>query len=189
MTSLKKKIINRLSPYQKLRIIELLKFLNDFTPYYEFIIPSIGNLTRPKPRLKNETFGTFIFAETYLRNYEKSYEISELDKFIACYYRTGEFNEESIQTNADSIKNEPEDKKQAIYINYLLIKQYLAINYKYLFSPTYDSDQKQETTWVDVFDSVVGDDIVSHDEYAKLPISTVLRYLDNQIKKSRSNEK
>jgi len=189
MTNLKKKVIRRLSPYQKLSILELLRFLNTYAPYHEFILPKIGPLNRPQPRLKDETFGTFIFAETYLANYEKSFDKKDLDKFIACYYRSRKFREEDIEINAHMIRNEPEVQKQAIYINYVLIQQYLALNYPNIFKQAEESDENSKSSWVDVFDSVVGDDIVSQENYANLPISTVLRYLDKQIVKNRKNGK
>jgi hypothetical protein len=186
MTRIPKRIISRLSPYQKLSVIELLRFLNDYTPYHQFIIPNIGILHSPKPRLKDESFGTFIFAETYFSKYEKTYEIEDLDRFVACYYREGPFEENHIQVNATLLKNESEIKKHAIYVNYILIRQFLALNYPNLFSPAQEGNPDPSSSWVDVFDAVVGDDIVKQAQYAKLPLSTVLRFLDKSIKKNRS---
>jgi hypothetical protein len=186
MTGLQKKIIRKLSPYQKLSIIELLRFLNDFTPYHEFIIPSIGHLLRPKPRLKDETFGCFIFAETYFIKYQRSYEDLDLCRFIACYYRSGKFHESKIEKQAEFILRQREDIRQAIYINYILIRQCLSLNYPYVFSPSDEEPaRKNQSSWLDVFDAIVKDDIVRQKEYAELPISSVLRYLNNQIKNSR----
>lgn len=187
MTGLKKRIVKRLTPYQKLRIIELLVFLNDFTPYHEFIIPSIGNLIKPKPRLKDETFGCFIFAETYFLQYEKTFDEDHLCKFIASYYRDSDFSEDRINRNASLVKKAPDAVKQAIYINYILIRKYLAENYPYVFQQSDDTSQTKETaSWLDVYDAIVKDDIVHQDQYAKLPINNVLRYLNNNIKSNRN---
>jgi hypothetical protein len=189
MTTLPKKVIRRMSSYQKLRICELLIFLNDFTPYHEFIIPKIAFLSRPKPRLKDECFGTFIFAETHFARYEKSGDVKDLDKMIVCYYRSRAFREADIDINAHAIRKEDPTIKEAIYLNYILIREYLAITYPHVFTPSSDPDQKQNSTWVDVFDAVVGEDLVQQENYAKLPLSTVLRFLDKQIVKNNSREK
>ena len=187
MTGLKRRVIKRLTPYQKLRIIELLKFLNDFTPYHEFIIPALGHLKCPKPRLKDETFGCFIFAETYFFKYELSYDESALDKFIACFYRDREFDEKFLDENSLLVSKQKYIVRQAIYTNYKLIREYLVLNYPYVFSREEDqSSNKDQSKWLDVFDAIVKDDIVRQEDYARLPISTVLRYLNNQIKNSRT---
>ncbi|MBT3244826.1 MAG: hypothetical protein HN352_16895 [Bacteroidetes bacterium] len=189
MTSLPKKVIRRLRPYQKLRVIELLIFLNDFTPYHEFIIPKIAFLSRPKPRLKDEYFGTFIFAEAHFSRYEKSGDLKDLDKMIACYYRTRAFREEDIEINAHALRNVDSTIKEAIYLNYILIREYLAKTYPHVFTPSSEQDQKQNSSWLDVFDAIVGEDLVQQDNYAKLPLSTVLRFLDKQIVKNNTREK
>jgi hypothetical protein len=189
MTSLPKKVIRRLSPYQKLCICELLIFLNDFTPYHEFIIEKITFLSRPKPRLKDEYFGTFIFAEAHFARYEKSGDSKDLDKMIACYYRTRAFREEDIDINAHALRKVDPTIKEAVYLNYILIREYLAKTYPHVFTPSADPDQKQNSSWLDVFDAIVGEDLVQQDNYAKLPLSTVLRFLDKQIVKNNTREK
>ena len=54
-------------------------------------------------RLKEETFGCFIFAETYFERYAANSEPEFLSKFIACYYRDGPFKESGINCRAGLI--------------------------------------------------------------------------------------
>ncbi len=187
MTGLPRRIVHKLSDFQKLRIIEMISFLNQLDPYHEFIIPKVGPFTRPKPRLKDEYFGTFIFAESFFKAYETSFKLEDLDKFIVCWYRNRPFSENLIEINAHSIRKVDELSKQAVYINYILIRQYLALQYPNVFRPATDPESSSRSDWVDVFDAVVGEDIVNQSNYAKLPLSTVLRFLDKQIEKNRKS--
>jgi hypothetical protein len=189
MLNLTKRLVRRLTPYQKFCIIDLMSFLQTHTPWYDFILPTIGEFRKPQARLKDETFGTFIFAETYFDKYLKSEDKEYLAKFIACYYRTGKFLEADIRPNSESIVLEPLVKQEAIAINYTLIREWLIQEYPNVFQPAEDQTKAAQSTWLDVYDAIVGDDIVKQAEYADLPISTVLRYLDKRVKHSKHEGK
>ena len=184
LLGLKERLVRRFSALQKLSVIELLKFLESYTPRDEFIIPSIAGYDRPLPRLKNETFGCFIFAETFFDRYASTGEPEYLAKFIACYYRMGAFNEADIATRAEKIAGESAITQEAIYISYFLIREWLSGSYPLVFQPAEDQTRKEKSSWLDVYDIIVGDDITLQKEYADLPISTVLRYLNNRIRKN-----
>jgi hypothetical protein len=186
MLSLKKRIVNRLSAYQKYTIISLLKFLDSFKPYNEFLIPEIAGYKRPLPRLKNETFGCFIFAETFFERYATTHDPEFLAKFISCLYRDGDFSEHIIAPNAARIRKACKVTQEAIFINYFLIREWYTQEYSNVFKPAENPDKKEKSSWLDVYDAIVGDDIVKADEYASLPISTVLRFLDKKIKQSEN---
>jgi len=183
MLGLRKRLIRKLSPYQKFSLIELLKFLEAYKPYYEFIIPQIAGFKAPYPRLKDETFGCFIFAETYFERYSSTHEPEYLSKFIACFYRPSAFKESDINDRACIIAKQPLLTQEAIFINYFLIREWYTQEYPLVFKPAADQSKKEKSTWLDVYDAVVGDDIVKQEEYANLPISTVLRYLNKRIQK------
>ena len=185
MSGLPRNVIRRLSDFQKLRIIEMLSFLSEISPYHEFIIPKVGPFTRPKPRLKDELFGTFIFAESYFLGYESTFDPKDLDRFIVCYYRNQPFRENQIEINAHAIRKVDNLIKQAIYINYVLIRQYLALAYPNVFRTSDNPSAAQKSNWVDVLDAIIGEDIVNHDNYTKLPVSAVLRFQDKQILKNQ----
>ncbi len=182
MLGLKKRLVRKLSAYQKLAVIELLKFIETYEPYYKFIIPQIAGFSSPLPRLKDETFGCFIFAETYFEQYATTNNLEFLSKFIACWYRPGLFKESEINDRAEIIARQPLVTQEAIYINYFLIREWYITEYPEVFRPAEDQTKKEKSTWLDIYDAIVGDDIVKEQKYAELPISTVLRYLDKRIK-------
>ena len=183
-------MVKKLSPYQKLCIIELLKFLETFQPCFEFMIPQIAGFKAPLPRLKDETFGCFIFAETYFERYAANSEPEFLSKFIACYYRDGPFKESGISERAGLIARQPSITKEAIFINYLLIREWYMLEYPLVFQTVENSSKKSErSSWLEVYDILLGDDITRQEDYANLPISTVLRYLNKKIKQDRHESK
>jgi len=184
MLSLKKRAVRRLSAYQKICIIDLLHFMATYKPYYTFIIPSIAGYACPQPRLKNETFGCFIFAETYFDRYTATSEPEFLSKFIACLYRDRPFDEADIARRAAAIAKEPLANREAIFINYILIREWLVETYPNVFKPADDKRKKEKSSWLDVYDTLVGDNLTRQKEYSELPVSTVLRYLDKRIKNS-----
>jgi hypothetical protein len=184
MLNLSRKVAGKLTPYQKFNIIELLQFIQNHDPYYEFILPSIGGFLRPKPCLKDETFGTFIFAETYFDKYLSSGSPEFLSKFIACYYRRGKFLEKDLAANAEAIAGCPQVEQEAILANYFLIREWFVTQYPRVFIPSGDQTKPEKSSWIDVYDAIVGDNIVQSDEYSNLPISTVLRYLNKRLKMS-----
>jgi hypothetical protein len=189
MLGLKKRVVKGLTAYQKFTLIGLLKFLETYKPYYEFIIPEIAGLRRPLPRLKNETFGCFIFAETYFERYASTSEPEYLSKFIACFYRESPFKESDIAGRAKIIADQPLILQEAIFINYILIREWYTEEYPLVFKPAEDQSRKERSTWLDVYDAVVGDDIVQQEQYANLPISTVLRYLNKRIQSNKNESK
>ena len=189
MLCIRKGLVKRFSSYQKFCIIHLLGFLESHNPYYEFIIPALGEFRRPQARLKDETFGTFIFGETYFEKYATSGDKQYLSKFIACFYRTGKFSEGDISRNAEIISRLPEVQQEAVFVNYFLIREWYVEQYPNLFEPAADQTKKEKSSWIDVYDAIVGDNIVQQGEYADLPISTVLRYLDKRIKTQRHEGK
>lgn len=179
------KVARRLSSFQKYSLISLMAFLNRYEAQDTFIIPSIGGLTSPLPRLKDEPFAAFLFAEHYFEAYLKSPDPMDLARFVACWYRKGAFSEKQVEANAlELIKTNPETLR-AVALNYHLIREWLAGAYPAVFEV---SDRKQtdtpETSWLDVLDAIVGEDIVHHDDYATLPVNTVLRFLNTRIKES-----
>jgi hypothetical protein len=70
-----------------------------------------------------------------------------------------------------------------------LIRQWFVEQYPNVFQPAEDQTKKEQSSWIDVYDAIVGDNIVQQAEYADLPISTVLRYLDKRIKTNRHEGK
>ena len=120
MLSVPRRIVRKMAPYHKLKIIQLIEFIKDVKPYTEFIIKRLGSFSAPKGKLKDETFGTFIFAESYFSRYNEKADPEDLNRFVACWYRTGKFVEKDLEKNALYISAHDLAKREAIFINYQL---------------------------------------------------------------------
>lgn len=180
---IKKSIARKIKGFNRYSILKNLKFLDIPEAHGSFIIDQILWYKRPLPLLKNVTFGAFIFGDTYYSSYLRG-NVEDLDKFIACFYndKLG-FNEKKIEANANVIRYVRTYKREAIAVNYALIREWLAETYSYIFQKHVAGEKKKSGTgWVGVFDSLVGDDIINQDKYAGLPLSHVLRHLNCKIK-------
>lgn len=170
----------RLDSYSKFCILRQLTFLNKIDTCDKFIIRRIGNLCAPAARLKDVTFGQFIFGDTYFQNYCDG-KRKDLDSFIACYYTRGKFSEKDIDQNTAVISHESIQKREAIALNYRLIREWLARRYTHVFEKSDAKKKDKSNGWVGVFDAVVGDNVIDTDRYADTPLSQMLRYLDNRV--------
>ncbi|NQU85800.1 MAG: hypothetical protein HQ541_08575, partial [Mariniphaga sp.] len=47
---------------------------------------------------------------------------------------------------------------------------------------------KNNSNWVKILDSIVGDDIINMDKYAELSVHNVFRYMTKQYKESLKNK-
>lgn len=189
-------LAKKLNRYYKYKLFELFEFITKLNPYHSFAIKKLGNLKAPSDKLKGVTFGCFIFADTFYNDYCQNNKPEDLDKFISCLYRNVPFDENDIDKRAGYIKKIPFITRQAVFLNYSLIKQWLSEQYPLLFHRTYDDEEEtkkkkkkteNKTSWIPIFESLVGDDIVNSDKYANLPVTQVLRFLNNSIKKQSKN--
>lgn len=205
MTGLSKRTINKLDAYQRFQLIELFDSFRSNKPYNEFIIPKLDCkgtiLCAPKPKLKAVTFGQFIFLDTYFANYQESKDKTDLNKFIAATYLPfgQRFTEYVIDANHEWVAKTDMLSREAIVINYYLIRDWLCEVYPLVFQRKTEQENQDDQTkikqkiptkkrdqnsWIKVFESLVGDDIINEDNYANLPLHNVLRHLTNQIKKN-----
>ena len=135
-------------------------------------------------------FGEFIFADTYYQAYRAGKQ-SMLEKFIAVLFRPSlpeskgdlriPFNEEDVDDRQAVINKIPARVKKAIALNYALIRRDLEKKYPFVF-PESNDQFSGSGSWVDVYDSVVGDDMIHSKEYADLYLTTVMRKINKAIK-------
>ena len=204
MTGLSKKNINKLDDYQRFQLIELFDTFHSDKPYNEFIIERLDCkgtlLVRPKAKLKGVTFGQFIFMDTHFIDYQQSANIEDLNRFIAAAYLPygQRFAEHIIDANHKWVAKTDLLTREAIVINYHLIRDWLSEVYPRVFQKkSEETKTKQKTkkqkpdanSWIKVFDGLVGDDIINEDNYANLPLHNVLRHLTNQIKSTAKMKK
>jgi len=154
MSGLKKRILNKLSDYERYKLMEIIEFVGDQKPHHEFIIKKLPSknsdsgsllrslslskgevLTAPEGKLKGITFGQFIFADTYFANYQQSNDETDLNKFIASLYLKKDelFNEKRIQSRHFQIRKIDKNIREAIVLNYQLMHEWLALAYPLIF--------------------------------------------------------
>ena len=98
---------------------------------------------------------------------------------------------------------------EAIAINYGLVREWLSDAYPLIFIKNEEKNQNPESSikypesspdsyrgqnpahnsWIKIFESLIGDDIVNHDKYAALPIHNVLRFMSEKIKQNMKRRK
>lgn len=176
-------LIRRMSPYEKYCILRNLKYLDEIDSCHFFIIPCLGSLHAPGERLKDVSFASFIFGDTYYQNYLAGHK-EDLYRFIACYYLKDKFTDKDIERNALRISRYNPVKLEAIAVNYGLIREWLARSYPYVFQKADQNKKAKNPGWVAVFDSLVGDNIADQDKWSELPVSMVLRYLNRKTKQA-----
>ena len=200
MTGIKKRILRKLTPYHHYKLIELMDFINDLKPFNSFIIKTLNIQERsffaPKPNLKNMTFGQFIFIDSFFENYQTSGDKSDMDSFLAALYLPpGEkFRESLLENNSPFMAKVDTLTREAIWINYMLIKEWLTQSYPLLFYKQEEEKEQYEVNpkkkqhdsmaWVKIIESIVGDDIINHDRYAQVPLHNMLRFMTSKLKEN-----
>ena len=201
MTGIKGSKINKLENYDRYNLMKLFDPFMEIKPYSAFIIPEIKTSGKifcsPKPKMAGITFAQFIFIESYFTDYQISKKPADLHKFIASLYleQNHNFNENEIAQNAITILGTKSEILEAIVINYVLIREWLAQSYPLIFEqPEEETDEEKQkpkthknpgnSGWIKVFDNIVGDDLINHDRYALLPLHNVLKWMTKKIKES-----
>lgn len=212
MCRVKSSVIAKLEPYQRFKLSEQLDFLSEKVNHYQFIIPRLSiclaspfrpliHYYAPKDKLKGITFGQFVFLEHFYTLYHVSQKESDLDKFLCCLYlKKGEiFSETVIEKRHRHFSRLKPELKEAIYLNYQLIHEWLSMAYPLIFhSSTKENDKKETQTpppvpdsnqWLKVFQSLVDEDILHDDQYASKPLNTILSFMTRQYKKQAKSKK
>lgn len=200
MTGIRKKYIKLLSDYHRYNLMNLLDPFMDLKPYHAFIIPdifiSLKSFCCPKPKLSQVTFAQFIFVESYFTDYQNDKKPTDLHKFVASLYLrpNHSFNENEIAANAALISRVKTDVLEAIFFNYVLIREWLCVSYPLIFDKEVlnEKDEKHKkppkkpgnSGWIKTFENVMGDDLVNHDRYAMLPLHNVFRWMTTKIKEN-----
>lgn len=184
----RRRIAKVMDSYQRFCIIQLLKFLKTPEPSGTFIIPRIKGFHRPGNNLKGVCFGAFMYGDTYYQRYVTG-DKKSLDRFIACYYYDKKgFNELLIEKHAAEISKARLEIREAIAVNYGLIREWMALVYPYVFQKQETGKRKKKAPgWVKVFDRLVGKDIVNQDVYARSPATEILRHLNEKVKEFYKN--
>lgn len=190
MLNIPKYITRRLDPFYVFKIIEAFDFISDFKPRDSLVFKRLNCGQAPKHRLSDLSFGRFVFIDTYFYDYAMDESDDSLNKFIACLYWPAktQFSENLIPQRAAKVAKMDKTFKQAIAINYRLVKDWLGAAYPLVFvsgnEKANSPERKKDSPLLKVFDAIVGDDIVNSDKYARMPLHEVLRYITKKIKEN-----
>lgn len=186
-SDIKRSVLRKIDSYSISILLNELGFLNTPGATSTFLIKKLGAFKAPDDKMRNVSFGQFMYADTYFQSYIDG-KTDDLSRFVACLYVNGKgFKEKSINANASIIKTISPVKLEAIAVNYTLIREWLAASYPYVFSRSEGRKKKNSPGWVALFDQVVGTDIVNSDKYARKPVNEMLRFLNNQQKEYYRN--
>lgn len=205
MTGIRKRIIKKLSDFQRFCITEALTFFEVETMYNGFVIQQFKvkgiEYTTPKQKLKGMTFGQFIFVDTLFGIYMNDHKPADLHQFLAalCIPSGEKFNEENMEPHSHILAKAKPELKEALIINYQLVKAWLQKTYPLIFPEVEEPEDQQHSNtakrpydssgWIKIFESIVGDSIIDRDKYAALPIHDTFRYLSRKIRENIKRKK
>lgn len=190
------RVIKKLDEYCRFKLSNLLDFVGTREPVDHFIIQKIRGRKAPEPKLANMTFGEFMYVDTFFLDYSASDSDQSLIRKLAAYLYRKHVNHERPEFNGKAEESWTRKLKewelQVIVFNYGLVRVWLEKSFPAVFaqkSSGSGTGKSGGNGWIDVFDSIVGDDIIHSDDYAQKPVIEVLRFLNNRIKESRKNRR
>lgn len=157
-----------------------------------FIIGKIGEWVSPNPMLSGMSFEQFMMIDTFFTWYLQLDDRKFLDRMCAVMYVRDdeEFADIDIEARTEEWSKVGGDVKQALLVNWSLIKRWLSKAYKHLF-PEGDGDtvkrgsRRISNTWLEIFDALVADDLTRIEKYKRIDAMDVIRYVNNKIKNQR----
>lgn len=198
------KLLKHLTSYQKYKLIELVEFIRDARkPHSEFFLSSLPDtdLMAPGARLDGMCLQQFMMVDSFFSKYVSTENDEYLDAMVAYLYMRK--NERFVLTGYDTrsvlldlnghlkiVQQLDDELKYAIFLNFVLIKNWLARAYRHLFPEPEEVERKQEpmatqVNWLDVFDSFVGENIPYMDKYQSMPCTDAFRIMNRKIREAK----
>ena len=168
-------------------------FMGDKQPLDHFIVDTLKGRKAPGDKLRDLSFSEFMYIDTFFLDFSSSdNDQAILRKLVAFLFRKhqkGERPEFKGKTDDRWVHKLKPWQLQVAAFNYGLIRVWLEKAFPAVFAAKNEVGQsgaKQSGNgWIDVFDSIVGDDIIHSDDYARKPVMEVLRFLNKRIVDSR----
>ncbi len=198
MLDLPHNVVKKLDAYQRFRLGQLLQFMQSKAPFSRFVLKNIDGLKAPQDGLVDISFGEFIHMDTFYADYQESNTAEKLVSLVACLYveyAKGETERPKFNGRIDvcSASAIPDIIQEAIALNYGLIRIWLEEAYPEVFPKQKKAanagDGKNGNGWVDVYDTLVGDDLINAEKYFMMPCTEVLRYMNRKIIENRKKKK
>lgn len=87
----------------------------------------------PGPRLSGCTLEQFMIADTNFQRYSISQDADHLTYFIASLYNAKARSDNGMEKKIAAVEQLPEDVRQAVFLNFILIRRWLSRSYPHLF--------------------------------------------------------
>ena len=172
---LSKKLISRLDALCKYRLLELTDFAR--TPREacdHFKLKRIRWFCAPTPQLREMSMMQFIAADSFFDRYMAHQTPEKLARFVAALYLPDgvAFWEVDFDRHCKRIATHAKPHFQnMVFLNWVLIKNYLSKLYGSLFEPgpeptepaTTSKKKPAGTTWVQIMDNFVGENVHNQD--------------------------
>ena len=151
----------------------------------------------PGPRLSGCTLEQFMVADTHFQRYSITADPDHLTVFIASLYHARRRRDDDIDAKVSVVERLPDAVRQAVFLNFILIRRWLSRSYPYLFPPpTTDADDTDDepkrklkkprpTDWLAIFDAFMGDDVAFIERYKRMAAIDAFRLMNRRIKRSR----
>lgn len=187
-TGISERIVRKIDKFCQYLVIDAIEAVakSPFTGIFYIKKVQCGKemLVAPGDRMHGVTFGQFIFFDAYYNDNDKE----SADKFIThLYLPMGEkFNEDKCLARSKNLMTD-EATKEAILYNYGMFYSYFEAAFPLLFSSGGGEGSKGKYDprgWIKVYENVVGNDIANSDKYADMPLTTMFRFLTENIKKA-----
>jgi hypothetical protein len=201
-SGISKRIVRKLGALQRYKLMELVSFVRQPKPYHKFIIRSVKKFVSPRAGLEGVNFSQFIFADSYFSLWQNNNSDTDLNKFVASLYlhKNEKFADWIPREREKVFSKIPHATREAIAMNYILIREWLEKSYPLIFVKYEEQEQENKKRskknkgvkgdgWIQVFESLVGDDIINRDKYAELPVHSVFRYMTKSIKENSKKKR
>lgn len=167
-----------------------------------FILPKLSSgflghkYLAPKPMLQGMSLQQFMAVDNFFNFYNSTQREEFLYKFVACLYvRKGRsfFGKHLLDVEREAKRMEMFNSVYifAIYVNWILIKNWLTRSFRHLFAAGDASPKGKNkgTDWLEVFDSFVGDHVADMLAYQKMECMDAFRIMNNKIKDAKQRER
>ena len=191
----KRSVVRRLDPFHRYTLGKCLAFVNKDEPLAHFIVPELGGRKAPKQALQDVSFAEFIYMDTYYMDYVSGASENALDLLVSCVYRRlngADRLKFSEDLDVEWVKRLKPGERFMVLKNYGMIRMWLETSYPEVFAKHKDDQsdvsvrqKPAKNGWIDVFDSIVGDDYANSDKYAERPAVEILRRLNSRIKQQK----
>lgn len=202
--SIPETVLRQLDLYYLYVLSSLLSFTRKVTGISSFFLHSLelknarGELIKvfaPNAKLEGMSFQQFMTVDTFYGWHVQTGKHEYLLSMCCCLYlREGEdFFKMEMDERLECWRKCDEVTLQALLVQWSFIKTWLSRSYAYLFPGGEDAAVRAKTkgkgqvsnTWIEIFDTLVADDLTRIESYKRLECMDVLRIVNGKIKQQK----